>query len=389
MSGGGIGSALGTALGAALAPETGGASLMLIPALGGAVGGGLGAALTGGNVLRSALGGGVSGAFPGFAGMTGLSGALASPLGEAGANGIISGLGGALGSGIAGGSLKDALVGGVLTGLGGYASTPGTGLGGDSNIDEFGDLGDFGEPSMDSLGQGMADDIGIGGNSVGGESTSLLGKFGDYAMKNPLELAILGNAALTGAQGLMGGQGVNVGQNQANVLAANPGFNGSLPKYTMHNTATPYTGDWYKYGYTPQTAQYNAMPVRQYAHGGRVQGYADGGMPMAQNPLELKKIHDIGKVIGQSLKGGNRTPLGLVSGEGDGQDDLVPAKLSVSEYIIPAEVVSQLGNGSSEAGGRVLDKFITEIREHKTAKRGGFPHKAKNPLDYLPKEARA
>lgn len=65
---------------------------------------------------------------------------------------------------------------------------------------------------------------------------------------------------------------------------------------------------------------------------------------------------------------------GKVSGPGGGMDDMVPAtieghqmaKLSNDEFVIPADVVSQLGDGSSNAGHRKLYDFISNIREAKT-----------------------
>ena len=65
---------------------------------------------------------------------------------------------------------------------------------------------------------------------------------------------------------------------------------------------------------------------------------------------------------------------GAIKGPGSGMDDMVPAtieghqmaKLSNDEFVIPADVVSQLGDGSSDAGHRKLYDFISNIREAKT-----------------------
>jgi hypothetical protein len=80
---------------------------------------------------------------------------------------------------------------------------------------------------------------------------------------------------------------------------------------------------------------------------------------------------------------GGKTPTGPVRGKGKGQDDAVPARLSDGEYIVPSEVVSMLGDGSSRAGGKELDKMVTAIRAQKTSKGSGFPPKAKSPLAYI------
>jgi hypothetical protein len=76
-----------------------------------------------------------------------------------------------------------------------------------------------------------------------------------------------------------------------------------------------------------------------------------------------------------------------VNGAGDGQSDDIPAWLADGEYVMDAELVSMLGNGSNKAGAKVLDKFREEIRAHKrSAPLGKIPPKAKSPLNYL-KEA--
>ena len=62
---------------------------------------------------------------------------------------------------------------------------------------------------------------------------------------------------------------------------------------------------------------------------------------------------------------------GRVMGQGDGMSDEIPfsiegqqpALLSRDEYVIPADVVSALGNGSSNAGADKLDGFLTSVRK--------------------------
>jgi hypothetical protein len=82
-----------------------------------------------------------------------------------------------------------------------------------------------------------------------------------------------------------------------------------------------------------------------------------------------------------------------VKGEGDGTSDSVAAMLANGEFVIPADVVSKLGNGSNDAGAGVLDEFLSTIREH--AQRHDpkkLPPDSKGPLEYLAqanKKARA
>jgi hypothetical protein len=61
---------------------------------------------------------------------------------------------------------------------------------------------------------------------------------------------------------------------------------------------------------------------------------------------------------------------GMLRGPGDGMDDRIPAKvgggqdvlLANNEYIVPADVVAALGNGSSDAGAEQMDKMLERLR---------------------------
>jgi len=66
----------------------------------------------------------------------------------------------------------------------------------------------------------------------------------------------------------------------------------------------------------------------------------------------------------------------MVEGEGDGMDDKIPATLegeqdvmlSDGEFVVPADVVSGIGNGSSDAGARELEEMMTRVRQLRTGK---------------------
>jgi hypothetical protein len=73
-----------------------------------------------------------------------------------------------------------------------------------------------------------------------------------------------------------------------------------------------------------------------------------------------------------------------VHGEGDGQSDDIPAMLADGEYVIDAETVAQIGNGSTKAGAQALDKFREGIRAHKrSAPINKIPPKTKALTSYL------
>lgn len=62
---------------------------------------------------------------------------------------------------------------------------------------------------------------------------------------------------------------------------------------------------------------------------------------------------------------------GRIRGSGGGVDDLVPGsidgredvRLASGEYVIPARVVSALGDGDSDRGAQILDEFCTRVRQ--------------------------
>jgi hypothetical protein len=112
-------------------------------------------------------------------------------------------------------------------------------------------------------------------------------------------------------------------------------------------------------------------------------------MPPQQPPMDdmsgLPAMLAAGKTVGGPVAEVGRTgPNGAFEGMidvdnngGNGMSDDIPFKvqgdpviknalLSRDEYVIPADVVSNLGNGSSDAGAEKLDKFLNNVREDST-----------------------
>lgn len=92
--------------------------------------------------------------------------------------------------------------------------------------------------------------------------------------------------------------------------------------------------------------------------------------------------------LGDYAAGGNPR---LLKGPGDGMSDNIPAtingrqpaRLADGEFVIPADVVSHLGNGSTDAGAKKLHDMMTRVR----AARTGNPKQGKQIKadKYLPK----
>lgn len=81
---------------------------------------------------------------------------------------------------------------------------------------------------------------------------------------------------------------------------------------------------------------------------------------------------------------------GMINGEGDGMSDEIPGvieggqnlRVSDGEFIVPADVVSMLGNGSSNAGAKELYDMMDRIRVAKTGKTRQLPET--DAEDFLP-----
>lgn len=78
---------------------------------------------------------------------------------------------------------------------------------------------------------------------------------------------------------------------------------------------------------------------------------------------------------------------GYTRGPGSGRSDEIPARLSDGEYVIDAETVALLGDGSGKHGAERLDEMRRNLRKHKATnlKKGEFTHKARSPEGYMPR----
>ena len=144
-------------------------------------------------------------------------------------------------------------------------------------------------------------------------------------------------------------------------------------------------------------------PVRRYALGENVEGIE--AEQVQQNPIVMDAVAAITgnhpnpegaiaqfvKIYGQealialrdeviaeaSSENRQASGLGALEGPGTGLSDDIPAvvqdggmtepaALSVGEQVIPADVVSMLGEGSTEAGSKKIDNMVNEVRMQKT-----------------------
>ncbi len=80
----------------------------------------------------------------------------------------------------------------------------------------------------------------------------------------------------------------------------------------------------------------------------------------------------------------------MLKGPGDGMSDSIPAvigrkqpaRLADGEFVVPADVVSHLGNGSTDAGAKKLYAMMDKVRQARTGKKKQAP--AINPNKAMP-----
>lgn len=191
---------------------------------------------------------------------------------------------------------------------------------------------------------------------------------------------------------------ISSGQAGPNEYAAALGILGLL----MPSLNKPQTGGWK--GSIDLGKQLNRTPIAQPAYQPYAQSQAPvmgrqfftstyGTPPAAApvapaNPTQETTGAAQGGLMG--LARGGSLPPRYLRGETDGMADKIPssidgtqpAKLSHGEFVIPADVVSHLGNGNSDAGAKVLYGMMDRVRKARTGtKRQG---KQINPDKFTP-----
>ena len=116
--------------------------------------------------------------------------------------------------------------------------------------------------------------------------------------------------------------------------------------------------------------------------------------PTVSSRSGIKALGELPIVAGA---GGGLSSLGgysdggrLLKGPGDGMSDNIPAqigrkqpaRLADGEFVVPADVVSHLGNGSTDAGAKRLYAMMDKVRQARTGKKKQAP--AVNTARFLP-----
>jgi hypothetical protein len=178
-----------------------------------------------------------------------------------------------------------------------------------------------------------------------------------------------------------GGLGGLLSGNLAPLLAGGALLLGQQGGGSQQQTSTTTTGSL-----TPQQQEYLNRPGVTWDWNRMQRDAAGSGMTLDQYVASNWNRISSGEYNVQNMAEGGLSALSrFVRGGGTGRSDEINAKLSDGEYVIDAETVAMLGDGSSKAGAQRLDQMRESIRQHKgkALSKGKFSPNAKSPLTYL------
>ena len=134
---------------------------------------------------------------------------------------------------------------------------------------------------------------------------------------------------------------------------------GRMPiyRFNMNPYTTPVNGRYFNptLGYTGQ----------YYADGGAVAYGAGGASDVQVDPYSGAEVFAAGGMPQEQAE-----VQGLLKGPGDGVSDSIPAqldtgepaRLATGEFVVPARIVSELGNGDTDAGAKKLYAMMDRIQ---------------------------
>lgn len=190
-------------------------------------------------------------------------------------------------------------------------------------------------------------------------------------------------AGVAGLYSLINALGGGLGQTGQGVYK---GYEGGIPNYTASRTMNPIpqTVDVPARAAAPATATTPAVSAAPAGTAPRRPG--SGGVtyftPMTYTPVAtaapaVTTAPTVTAAAGGMMSAGGISALGgysdggrLLKGPGDGVSDSIPAtiggkqpaRLADGEFVIPARIVSEIGNGSTEAGAKKLYAMMDRIQ---------------------------
>lgn len=285
--------------------------------------------------------------------LPGVGSAVGSGIGSLLGLGAESAIAPMLGSALVGGGINALLGGDPLTGAvaGGLSQPLLAALGAGQGSGVLSGLNLMGSPTASAAAAGYSGPKGIPSQGLNDAAMAAAGN----AQQANTASSLMKAAPLLLAASAIGGGGQE--ETAASPPKSKSNKQGLEPVEFSREQTNPNI-NYYAYGYGPeqQFFKYNALPTT----------------PSEEE--RKKKQETQNAAMGRYVKGG-----------GTGVSDSIPAKLSDGEYVIDAQTVSMLGDGSSDAGAKKLDVMRENIRKHKGAalSKGKFAPNAKAPLSYL------
>lgn len=385
----GLGSAIGGAVGLSGAAAT---------AFGGAVIGGASSALTGGNALQGALMGGLGGGLGNVVG-----GAANKMLGMNLGQGAQAILGSGLVGGVAGAATGQGFLKGVGQGvLGGAVGQLTGGMSGPTAFQQG--VGAAGKTFGQALTAGYDPKSALAAGALSGLATGISYK--------PSNAAVEG--LKTGQQPAAETQPAAVGQPAAdakpgfleNIFGAGGGGSssiGTLGKLAMAGSAlsglvsAPAAVQQAASTLSPEQQEYFNRPSITWDWNKLQNDASASGMSLSDYMARNWNNIATGQYNAAAPAANTTAPPAMANGgalsavarfargAGTGRSDEIDAKLSDGEYVIDAETVAMLGDGSSKAGAEHLDQMRKQIRSHKgkALAKGKFSPNAKSPMSYI------
>ena len=176
------------------------------------------------------------------------------------------------------------------------------------------------------------------------------------------------------------------------------GYQGGIPHYDLIRQQVP---DTYDPARRPGSAGQRYFTPTRYTGGNNALPEEAAGLAALNLANPARQTRQYGPPPATAKRGGGVKAMqegGIaaigegrsIAGRTDGMADEVPAviegeqaaALSDGEFVIPADVVSHLGNGNTDAGVKVLEDMMDRIRKARTGREAQA--KEINPEEFLP-----
>ena len=228
-------------------------------------------------------------------------------------------------------------------------------------------------PTTGSTTASNLDQFGARAQNIYDNPGAAVSKVGENAWSDPKSAAVFAGGTYAQTSGMLEPNKAGIGEKQPYDPSKYPERFPSQPRQWNEPSSN------YQPGYSPE--------YRYFAKGGLASPRPEGSTTenlmneakaalLGEHPKPREAIERFRDVFGdgalQSLQ--DRLVGGRVKGAGGGLDDLVPGdiegrqrvRLADSEFVLPADIVSAIGDGSTDHGVRRLHEMMDNIRKQKT-----------------------